>query len=100
MSRIIGRALRAWWPELLYAAFLTPIGFVAGKDGLWTVMFCLVFGAVFWAMGFRHRRTPLHAKVDRISETVDDVKDILTTQAPAQAPYPELTVLKGGRLEP
>jgi hypothetical protein len=97
MSRIIRSIARAWWPELLYAAFLTPVGFAAGKDGLWTVMFCLVFGAVFWAMGFRHRRTPLHAKVDRITETVSEVKDLLTDGAPPAGKRPGLAVLKGGR---
>jgi len=97
MSRIIRRTLRAWWPELIWVVLLTLMAFSGDGYPPLASMVIGVFGAIFWAMGFRHRRTPLHDKVDRITETVGEVKDILTDGAPPAGKRPGLAVLKGGR---
>lgn len=68
---------KTWWPELLCAALLSAVACAGQPDDLLFAIFCAVTGAIFWAMGFRHRRTPLHARIDRISETVTEVRDLL-----------------------
>jgi hypothetical protein len=76
-TRLFG-IVAGWWPELLCAALLTAVAFAGQPNDLLFAVFCALIGAAFWAMGFRHRRTPLHARVDQIGETVDEVRDILT----------------------
>lgn len=71
------RLARAWGPELLTAALLTAIAFAGQRDDPLFAIFMGIAGAIFWYMGFRHRQTPLHAKVGRVQDTVDDIRDML-----------------------
>ena len=76
-TRLFG-IVAGWWPELLCAALLTAVAFAGQPNDLLFAVFCALIGAAFWAMGFRHRRTPLRARVEQIGETVSQVHDILT----------------------
>lgn len=80
MRSITGSALsrlRAWWPELLTVALLIVTGAAGQRDDPLFAMFTAIVGAIFWSMGWRHRRLPLHAKLDRMAGTVDEVHEML-----------------------
>lgn len=68
------RLARAWWPETITVALLAAIA-CAGQanDPLFSVVEAIVLAAG-WAMGRRHRLTPVHAKLDRIGAVVGEVR--------------------------
>lgn len=69
-----GRFLRAWWPELLACSILAAVGSAGQRNDPFFAVFMVICGFIFWAMGFRHRVTPLHTKVDRIDGNVTEVQ--------------------------
>jgi len=75
--------LRAWWPELAFAAFLGLFLLIRAADGPLFVAFeALVLGAG-WAMGFRHRH---HPALDAIHETYKITKRLEEAENAARAP--------------
>lgn len=75
MRRFAGTArkiARGWWPESIAVALLTAIAFAGQKDDALFSVFCFIVMAIAWAMGRRHRLTPLHAKLDRIGNVVNE----------------------------
>ena len=81
MGSITGVArasLRAWWPEVLAGGILVVIAFAGQKDDLFFAIFAVIYGAIFWAMGFRHRHLPLavairdtHSRIRRMEGKLD-----------------------------
>jgi hypothetical protein len=63
--------LRIWWPELLVAAMLTAIAFAGQKDDPLFAIFCGLIGAIFWALGFRHRHRPIVDVIRRMDAKLD-----------------------------
>lgn len=80
--RISGAArssLRTWWPELITTALLVAIALAGQKDDPLFAVFCALIGAIFWAMGFRHRHLPLaiairdtHESMRRVEHKLDE----------------------------
>lgn len=92
-----GKFLRAWWPELLAAALLTAIGLAGQKDDPLFAAFVAIFGAIFWAMGRRHRMTPLRQTMEQTRDEVRAVRDILTDAPPDESDddgRPHLSVVR------
>lgn len=64
--------LKIWWPELLVIAMLTAIGFAGQPDDPLFAVFCGLIGAIFWALGFRHRHLPFMQTIRRIDARLDE----------------------------
>lgn len=70
-NRAVGAALgrlRSWWPEALAAAILIAICFAGQKDDPLFAIVEGIIGAIFWAMGFRHRHLPLAVAIHETHE--------------------------------
>lgn len=97
MKRAALYNLRLWWPECLFAGILSIFVLVRAKDGTLFVIFEAIVVTIGWAMGFRHRRTPLHDKLDKLGKDVKDVKGILLDEAgdePGDVPGPSLRIVR------
>lgn len=88
-NRAAGAALaklRSWWPELLAAAILIAICFAGQKDDPLFAILEGIIGAIFWAMGFRHRHLPLAVAIHETHEGIRRVEARLDRdEAPRQA---------------
>lgn len=79
---------REWWPEATCAALLLVIAFAGQKDDPLFAVFCAITGAIFWAMGIRHRRLPLQATLDGVRQDVSEVREIITAAVAAAEDEP------------
>ena len=70
-ARVMRSNLRAWWPELAFAAFLGLFLLIRAKDGaLFVAVEALVMFAG-WMMGFRHRHRPIIEVIRRMDTKLD-----------------------------
>jgi hypothetical protein len=77
MTRAALAYLRKWWPELLCAALLILIGSLGQKDDPLFSVFVAIVLAIGWGMCARHKRMPLHDKLDKVGQDVEQVRDII-----------------------
>ena len=84
--RRAARLFKEWWPECLTAALLVVIGMAGQKDDPLFAVFCAIIGALFWVMGWRHRRLPLQATLEGVRQDVRDLGEVITTAVAAADP--------------
>lgn len=94
----LARFMHEWWPEMLCAAMLTAIAFAGQSDDWLFSVFCAIIGAIFWAMGHRHRRLPMQVTLDGVKQDVRETRDILLglaedAEPQAESPRPALRLV-------
>jgi hypothetical protein len=91
--------LRKWWLEILAAAALGLIASAPTHGAAFLAGFMATFLILGWLMCLRHRRMPMHEKIDRISEGIteilDDVRGDGSTADDEEAPgRPDLKLVR------
>jgi hypothetical protein len=67
--------LRKWWLEVLVAASLVLIGTAPSHGALFLAGYTATFLVFGWLMCLRHRRMPMHEKINRISDGITEILD-------------------------
>lgn len=76
-----------WWPEFILASVVVLVGATQSVANAAAVLIAVGIG---WAMGIRHRRLPLHRRIDGLTdgvrELIRDVRSEHETAADEAAP--------------